>query len=73
MTSRPARRPSAGAVPGRRGFLSAPYGALLGGKDPAGRFLILDGRTHHPSYFFSFSFNSAAASARKRRSSLFFG
>jgi hypothetical protein len=44
--SRPARRPSAGAVPGRRG--------LLGGKDLAGRFLIPDGRTHDPSYFFSF-------------------
>jgi hypothetical protein len=48
-------------------------GGLLGGKDLAGRFLIRDGRTYDPFYFFSFSSNNSAASARKRRSSSFFG
>src|SRR5262245_53598102 len=60
-----------GAQTGRRGG-AGPAGGLLGGKDPAGRFLIRDGRTYHPFYFFSFTSNSSAASARKRRSSSFF-
>jgi len=28
---------------------AGPVGSLLGGKDPAGRFLIFDGRMHDPS------------------------
>src|SRR5262249_14383647 len=57
-----------GAQTERRGD-AVPVKGLLGGKDPTGRFLIRAGRTCFPSYCFTFSSSSFAASARKRRSS----
>src|SRR5262249_48109296 len=41
---------AAGAQTERRGG-AGPAGGLLGGKDPAGRFSTLDGRTHDPSRY----------------------
>src|SRR5437773_8329827 len=57
-TSFPARGPSAGAVPGRRG--------LLGGKDPTGRLLLF-----HPCFLVSDSksFSNFLKSSRDRKGS----